>query len=92
MGRILFEDFEQLRYFPRRFCQASLLYGLMGKEHASPETLLASFVGSLGTDEGAVVRSAITASESTSEIQEDLIEILGRCDVRQLPSATNERG
>ena len=80
MGRILFKGFEQVRYFPLRFCQACFVYDLMGRDHVTQDILFRT----LGNDEGAVIRNALTASVFSSEIREDLIEIPGRFGVRQL--------
>ena len=89
MGRILFKGFEQVHYFPLRFSQASLVYGVLGRDHVTQEVLQNSFIRSLGDNEGAVLRDALTASEFSSEMVEDLVEVLGRCGVRQLPTPAN---
>ena len=51
------------------------------------EVLLDSFLQSLGNNEGAVFRDALTSSEFSSEMVE--VEIFGRCGARQLYRPAN---
>ena len=82
-GELFLKAFRRLD-ISQRFCQSVLVYGLMGRDHVTEDILLESFLRSLGDDKGAVIRNALSASEFSSEIREDLIENLGRCGVRQL--------
>ena len=89
MGWILVAGLEQVGYFPVRFSQASLIYGVLGREHISSEILIDSFIRSLGNTEGSSIRAAMTASVFSSDLQDEVIEILGRYGVRQLPTPEN---
>ena len=65
---------------------------MLGRDHVTQETRLDSFLRSLGNNEGTVLRDALTASEFSSEIVEDLAETRGRCGVHQLPASANSPG
>ena len=55
---------------------------MLGRDHVTQEVRLDSFLRSLGNNEGAVLRDALTASEFSS----------GRCGVHQLPASANSPG
>ena len=52
---ILVAGLEQVGYFPVCFSQASLIYGVLGREHISSEILIDSFIRSLGNTEGSSI-------------------------------------
>ena len=90
LGRILASGLKQVGFFPINFCKATVISELIGEEVAV-DCLMMSFYNYLSDNETEVIRQAERMDVLGDDIQEELIDILSRFGIKQLPTAANLR-
>ena len=88
IGQILYVGFKQLRYFPIRFCQASLT-SVIFPDKPDESLLMDSFFSYVCEFEAKSIKDALGGEPIEGDILSDLEEIHSRYGCRQLPTGGN---
>jgi hypothetical protein len=81
---------KQAGFFPIKFCKATVVSGLIGDE-VPDDYSMTSFFDYLSDNEAEIIRQAGRMNVLDDDTQEQLIDLLSRFGVKQLPTAANLR-